>query len=373
MTLFAMLLFMVWAPAALSLFVGGVFLTPAVAPCAMPPGRRPAVSVIFAYRDEPEIERTVRLMLLQEDVDLEVIAVDDRSRPGSGLKSEDPHLKKSRVDRLPAGWLGKTHALWQGYRQSRGEWLLFTDADVVFHPRAAVSAIAEAERRRLDHLTLFPRLLRRGILERAFTDAFMVNFNLYFRPWAARFGFWPDFAGIGAFNLVRRAAYERAGTHERIAFDVGDDMALGKVLKRSGARQMAASGHLLTAVRWVDGFAGVVNSLRKNAFAGLKYSLPFTVLATVAQLALNLAPFVLLFFPEPRAWAAGSVAMISVCYAAALKFDRTALLGFPAHPFSCLLFLYVVWVSAVTTLRDGGVTWRDTFYPLDELRRRNSL
>jgi hypothetical protein len=40
-------------------------------------------------------------------------------------------------------------------------------------------------------------------------------------------------------------------------------------------------------------------------------------------------------------------------------------------PFMFPLFLYAVLNSAFVTLRQGGVRWRDTFYPLETLRRAN--
>ena len=59
-------------------------------------------------------------------------------------------LKVIHVSELPSGWLGKTHAMWTAGQQATGDWLLFTDADVLFKPdtlRRAV-AYAEAETRR---------------------------------------------------------------------------------------------------------------------------------------------------------------------------------------------------------------------------------
>ena len=39
------------------------------------------------------------------------------------------------------------------------------------------------------------------------------------------------------------------------------------------------------------------------------------------------------------------------------------------HPVSSTLFVYTLLRSMFVTLRDGGVTWRGTKYPLDELRK----
>jgi hypothetical protein len=38
------------------------------------------------------------------------------------------------------------------------------------------------------------------------------------------------------------------------------------------------------------------------------------------------------------------------------------------YPVSATLFVCAVWNSALATLRRGGVVWRDTFYPLPDLR-----
>ena len=42
---------------------------------------------------------------------------------------------------------------------------------------------------------------------------------------------------------------------------------------------------------------------------------------------------------------------------------------FLLHPISSLLFVYTLLRSMILTLKNDGVTWRGTKYPLEELRR----
>lgn len=372
------LIFLFWLVKGADLFVGLGFRTPvlAVRPSGTgePDPSVPKVSVILAFRDEPDLGQALRSLLAQDYPALEVIAVNDRSAPGFDPPS-DPRLVIRRVDSLPAGWLGKTHALRRGYEASSGEWLVFTDADVLFEPGTIAAAAREARARRLDHLALFPRLLNRGYLELVFTQVFAISFNLFFRPWAASNPRSRAFVGIGAFNMIRRDVYEKIGTHAAFPLEIGDDMMLGKLVKRGGFRSMLFLGHKAVSVRWVDGWRGVVSSLRKNAFTGVHYSLLLLVAATVAQIAIGVWPFlaVLCCDGAVRAFAAGSIFMIALIYAGSAQSEPKALAAFPAHPFATLIFLYVLWSSAAATLSRGGVEWRGTFYPLAELKRNHQL
>src|SRR5213593_4817996 len=116
----------------------------------------PSLSIVVPARDEAaSIGRALGSLLAQDYPDLEVIAVDDRSADGTGdvlrdLAARDSRLLAVRVDDLPAGWLGKNHALWRGAERARGEWLLFTDADVIFAQGALRHAVAYAAAERLD-------------------------------------------------------------------------------------------------------------------------------------------------------------------------------------------------------------------------------
>src|SRR4051812_29702564 len=122
----------------------------------------PTLSVIIAVRDEAaRIEKTVRQVLAQQGVDLQLIVVNDRSRDAtpqilSTLCGQFPQLKVITIDHLPENWLGKCHAMHVGAHYSSGEWLLFTDGDVWLAPDVAARAIAAAREMGVDHVTLAP-------------------------------------------------------------------------------------------------------------------------------------------------------------------------------------------------------------------------
>ena len=136
------------------------------------PTAYPSLSVVVPARDEERAAgESVRSMVAQEyPGPLEVVTVDDRSADRTGeilesLRAETPGLLRVlRVKELPEGWLGKNHALFLGAAEARGDWLLFTDADVVFAPDCFRKAVSYAVGNGLDHLALAPELFSRGAL-----------------------------------------------------------------------------------------------------------------------------------------------------------------------------------------------------------------
>jgi cellulose synthase/poly-beta-1,6-N-acetylglucosamine synthase-like glycosyltransferase len=140
----------------------------------------PHVSIIVPARNEEQgVRAAVESLLRQDYPALELVVVNDRSTDRTSailaaLAEEHPgRLRVVMVTELPAGWLGKNHALLLGARQSSGAWLLFTDADVVFDPTCLRRAVAYAEAQGLDHLTMSPRLLAHGYWLNAFVNFFL--------------------------------------------------------------------------------------------------------------------------------------------------------------------------------------------------------
>jgi glycosyltransferase involved in cell wall biosynthesis len=340
----------------------------------------PRVSIIVPARNEQEdIGQTLALLLALDYDNYEVIAVDDRStdRTGEimdqfagGLGAEG-RLKVIHVSELPPGWMGKTHAMWTAGRQAGGEWFLFTDADVRFKPDSVGRALAYGESEKADHVVLFPQIIMKRPGERMMIAFFQTLFVFGHRPWKVADPKTKDHMGVGAFNLVRRSVYERVGTFERLRMEVLDDMKLGKVVKQAGYAQRNVFGRDLISLRWAKGALGVVNNLTKNFFAVLSFQWWRTVICCVGLGFLNLGPFLGIGFAHGWArlpYAIALAAMFSIYVGVSERSDVPAYY-FLLHPVSTVLFLYALLWSMILTLHQGGVVWRGTKYPLDELRR----
>lgn len=348
-------------------------------------GRVPRVSIVVPARHEAEHIEAALLSLLQLDYpDYEVIAVDDRSDDATGdildrLQAQwrergdllHHRLTVLHVKELPPGWLGKTYAMWQAGKQARGNWLLFTDADVVFRQDALRRAVVYAERERADHLVLFPTMVMKSPGERMMMAFFQSQFVFAHRPWKVADPKSRDSMGVGAFNLIRREVYEQIGTHQRLRMAVLDDMKLGEVVKREGHRQRCVFGRDLLKLRWVFGTLGMVRNLTKNFFAILHYDVAFAALAVCGILAVNLGPFIGVWLVSGWAragYVASPVALALIYFGMSRRSDISPTYVM-LHPVGTLLFGYAVVRSVVVTTVRSGVNWRGTFYPLSELKK----
>ncbi len=340
----------------------------------LPEGELPRVSIVVAARDEERnIEEAVRSMLAQDLPRLELVVVDDRStdRTGAILDSlADPRLRVVHVRELPAGWLGKNHALELGAAAAGGELILFTDADIVMKPDTLRRAASYFTRERLDHLTMAPHIDMPGFLLRAFGVFFGICFLLFSRPWQARNPRSRSHIGIGAFNLVRAESYRRIGTHRAIAMRPDDDMKLGKLMKKNGLRQDFLVGVDHISVEWYRTVGEAVHGLRKNGFAGVDYRISVVIFATLMQLATFVFPFIAVFVTTgpTRLLYALSVALILGIYGGAAREQKAPVLGGILTPVLSLLFITVLLNATLYALLHRGIEWRGTHYPLDELR-----
>ena len=337
----------------------------------------PRISLVFAARDEEEkLPAALATLGAIDYPHLEIVAVDDRSQDATGAildqfaRTHD-RFRAVHVAALPGGWLGKPHALQKAYESSTGEWLLFTDADVRFSPDVLRRAVAVAGQRNLDHLTLFGDVEMVGFWETVLITFFGLAFHIATDPYRVSNPHSRAYVGIGAFQLIKRSAYEACGMHRRLAMEVVDDMKLGKLVKQAGLRSGVGVAQESVVVRWHAGLGNLIRGVTKNFFAGVGYRLPFVIVAIAGLLAMNVAPFLGVIWGHGwvRVLAGIAVAIALGFHAAVDIVMRVSPLYALTHPLGAVLFSYMLLRSTVVTLWHGGVTWRGTFYPLEELRR----
>ncbi len=336
----------------------------------------PRVSVVIAARNEERnIEPALRSVLAQDYPNLEIVVVDDRSEDRtasilSRLAVRQPLLTVVRIDQLPAGWLGKNHALQEGANAATGDWILFTDADVVMNPSTIRRAIWLVTSGGIDHLAGVADMTVPGSFLRLFVMGFILYLNMYLRPWKARDPKSRCYIGIGAFNLVRSDIYRAVGGHTAIAMRPDDDLRLGQLLKRSGYRQDIVSGHQVMEVEWYHSMRELVLGLEKNQFAALNYSLVITVLGSLAHLLLALGPIAGVIWGTGLArWIWVLVVLVTVLgYAVCTPYVRVRWWYALGYPLVAVLFNLVLWRSTLLTLTRRGIRWRGTYYSLRDLK-----
>ena len=340
----------------------------------------PSLTVVVPARDEAaNIAATIDALLVADYSNLQIVAVDDRSVDATGAILDEyaalhPEcLRVLHIRELPAGWLGKTWAMESAVRSSTSEYLLFTDADVVFAPSILRRAVVYAECAGAAHLVVAPTPLVKSFGEGVLLGFFQVLGLWASRPWrvadpkAKR-----DVIGVGAFNLVRRDALAAIGGLEPQRMTVLEDIILGRRIKGAGLPQRVAFAPGMVRVHWAAGASGLVRVMTKNLFSGVNFRPVLLLLAMSWIAAFCLLPLLGLFW-----WPTLVPGLLVMgCVAAAYRFmarvtSINARYGW-LYPVGALAFCWAMLRSMMAAWVQGGVVWRGTHYPLLELRRHNS-
>ncbi len=343
--------------------------------------RAPLVSIIVpACNEENAVESGLRTLLAQEYPNMEIIVIDDRSTDGTfavltKLQTEFPELKVERIQELPAGWLGKNHALFRGAEKAKGEILLFTDADILMQPSTLSRAVNYLLAEKLDHLSLvFQNISDGGLLNAMIIDALGGLFFLL-KPWNVRKPGNRSFIGVGAFNMIGRNAYREIGGHAALKMHPIDDIMLGKKVKQHGFSQDCLLGTSFVRVRWYESVPALIEGLMKNVFALYNYNTVLAVAAILGIISLTILPL----------WGAVCLSGVARSFFAASLFCRFTLffahageMGIPACQVGWSLLTpyltcYIIARAVCKTLKNKGIQWRGTRYSLHELKEQEPL
>ncbi|HKR64446.1 MAG TPA: glycosyltransferase family 2 protein, partial [Thermoanaerobaculia bacterium] len=330
------------------------------------------VSALVPARDEERrIERTVRALLAQTYPNFEIIVVNDRSTDATGAILEaidDPRLRVITGEEPPPGWLGKPWALHQASQHARGELLLFLDADIHYEPGAIAAAVARIQQSGVAMISLLPRIEMEGFWEHIAMPNLAMMVFCAMPLWLANRVRSPLLAaGGGPGNLVWRDDYDAAGGHEALQAAVVDDVALARLVRRSGRRTEMVLADDFVSVRMYHGLRETIEGFTKNTFTVFGRSYIATVLIVILSIVLHVLPYVFALFGNLRAIAA----------VVALTLSRVLLFAFLGYRIDNALFGHVPMVLLwdVIFLRSAWITgvrrqlhWRGRRYDASRTR-----
>ncbi len=201
----------------------------------------------------------------------EILVVDDQSRDRTGaileeLKAGIPSLRVLRIESLPEGWVGKPHALAAGARLARGEWLLFTDADVEHLPGSLAALLERAESEQAGLLSVSPgqrtvTWWEKSVIPLVYTRlARLYRFEEVSDPQSSAA------AANGQYLLIRREVYERAGGHEAVRNEILEDVELARRVKAAGGKLVFLPGAEWVVTRMYRSFGEMWRGWTKNLF-----------------------------------------------------------------------------------------------------------
>ncbi len=338
----------------------------------------PMVSVLVPARNEANrtLENSIASMLRQDYKNYEVIVTNDRSIDATGeilqrLARRDSRLKIIDGKDLPAGWLGKPHAMNQALEVARGSWILATDADMLFDKRALSTTVFHAETNGYDALTLLPRVECVTFWERVFMPSFGW-FMLLARPLERVNDMTKvDALGVGGFFLMRRMWIERIGGWRAVRAEVAEDLRLAEKLKAAGAHLRIEYAPRLVRTRMQTNLAEIWEGFTKNLYAGTRFSFARAVVGGTAVFVFSVLPcigagvsFVTWLISNSNAWMMLCIPLALVWFAQALTFGFVyKQIELPLRfawfaPLGHLLFVMILFNSAFKIAFGSGVMWK---------------
>ncbi len=343
------------------------------------PEKWPAVSVISAACNEADaLEDAVKSKLESDYPDFEIVLVDDRSTDGTGkivdrLAENDSRIKAVHIDKLPDEWLGKPYALRRGVEVARGDWFLFTDADVHFSRDSIRKAVALCEDRKLDQL---------GALPNVWGISYLLNvvMTTFIRTYSFGAGFWgldnprvETFTGVGAFNLVRRSAYEKTDGFEWLKLDLADDVALARMIKRAGGKVHIVNAMRSLKVQWYKTVREMTVGLDRVAYVTLgDFTLWKTILFCLLFLGFELLPFLgLLFVGVPwLQWLCVFMVVLGLVNAIGMNlWANGPVMAAFLYPVGAIILAGIMLRGGWLGWRRRGIFWRGTFYSEETLKK----
>lgn len=330
------------------------------------------VSVVVPARDEEATLPALLASLRDLTVDVvEVVVVDDDSRDDTGAVARAGGARVLVPGVPPRGWTGKAWACHVGAGATRGERLLFLDADTVLAPDA-LAGLLELHHRHGGLVSVQPF---HGV-RRAY-EQLSAYFNAVSVLASGAFGARPARrpTAFGPCLLTSRDDYERAGGHAAARAAILDDVALAAAYQRAGLPVRCFVGGQAVRMRsYPGGLRQLVSGWTKNFASGAAATDPRARFGAVLWLcAHHVVAFGLLLSPlaqgRPAWWAVAWLVVAWQLRALLRRLGSFRWWSWVLFPVPLLAFDLIFVRSAVRTVVRRSVRWRGRHV---DLRRRNA-
>jgi glycosyltransferase involved in cell wall biosynthesis len=320
-------------------------------------------AIVPARDEEATIEVCVRSLAKQAQI-AEIFVVNDGSTDRTaeivrGLTGELKNLKLLETPEIPAGWLGKNHAIWEGAKHASSRWLLFTDADAELLDGAAARALRIVRESGATLVSFSPEQVTQSWYEKALIPFVYSRLAKYFPYDAVRDTKSDVAAANGQFLMVRSDVYDEVGGHQSVAGEVLEDVALAKRVKAAGYRIWFGPGAGVVRVRMYRSFGAMREGWKKNLYLlvggtpGAMYRELFSVVPLI--------PFALLLLglKAPIALVAGAGLLLArhAVYASTLLRNQFKGIYILYYIPAVVLYASVLWAS-YRAHAQGVVEWK---------------
>jgi hopene-associated glycosyltransferase HpnB len=332
----------------------------------------PDVIAVIPARDEADgVGHTVESLLRQDyPGSLSLILVDDESADGTADVARLAAAAIGRMDRLtiipgaalPAGWTGKLWAMKQGVERADAaapEFLLLTDADIVYPPDTLRRLVSQSLSEGLALSSMMAKLRCESFAERALIPAFIFFFQMLY-PFS-----WVNdrrratAAAAGGCMLVRREALQAAGGIEVIRGSLIDDCAMARILKKQGPIRLSLIERVIS-IRPYSTMDEIRRMVVRSAYAQLRYSPLLLAVALAGLTFVFVVPVLAALFGHGAAQIFGLLTWVvmAAAFQPTLRFYALSPLWGPILPAIALVYMAFTLESAYQSVRGRGGLWK---------------